>query len=194
MADAKTIIVSGLGRCGTSLVMSMLDRAGVPTVGVSPDFEDVRHNALLESHPDEWMAQARGKAVKLLDPHHFPLPDLSGVAVLFLMRDPKQQAKSQVKLMGSAFSLIARQDNRQAVRALAASNRRDTPVALARLREAGASISAIISFSALINSPVLHTQNICRSLELGTHAEAMAARVDRRTPNCLPYLREALHV
>jgi hypothetical protein len=42
MMSAPVIVVAGLGRCGTSLVMQMLAAAGLPCVGSFPDFEDDR--------------------------------------------------------------------------------------------------------------------------------------------------------
>ncbi|MHB8286386.1 MAG: hypothetical protein ACYDD1_17175 [Caulobacteraceae bacterium] len=65
-----TIIVSGLGRCGSSLTMQMLNAAGVHCVGSFPSFEGPECEAFQEGFitAERWAAVA-GRAVKLLDPH-----------------------------------------------------------------------------------------------------------------------------
>ena len=71
-----TTIVAGLGRCGTSLVMRMLDVAGLPTIGGYPDWECPETQGLLETDPAAWRSAVDGQAVKLLDAHRWQLPDL----------------------------------------------------------------------------------------------------------------------
>lgn len=39
MSDKPTIFVSGLGRCGSSMTMQMLDAAGIPCIGDYPAYE-----------------------------------------------------------------------------------------------------------------------------------------------------------
>jgi hypothetical protein len=57
------ILVAGLGRCGSSLVMRLLDAAGVPTVGTFPAFEE----QTLPRDALGWVEAYAGRAVKVLD-------------------------------------------------------------------------------------------------------------------------------
>lgn len=89
------LIVTGLGRCGTSLLMRMLDAGGLDVHGQPPGYEA------------GWTAKARsidlraidGQAVKILGAHeHRPIgrPWCSVV----LSRDPAAQAKSMLTFHG----------------------------------------------------------------------------------------------
>lgn len=101
--STASIAVAGLARCGTSLTMQMLAAAGIRTVGEWPAFEADGHHA------------GAGVAVKWLDPHRTPQPFRRGV-VIWLDRDPIQQAKSQAKLLRELMGMDA--DWRPFVRSL----------------------------------------------------------------------------
>jgi hypothetical protein len=94
---AHSIAVGGLARCGTTLMMHMLHAGGIPCMGSKPDFEVDEFNnrpvkaAFLERHS--------GHAFKLLDPHRTPLPHGFRGVLVWLDRDPAQQAKSQAKFV-----------------------------------------------------------------------------------------------
>ena len=100
MSGNPTIVVSGLGRCGSSLVMQMLHAGGVPCVGSAPDFEDERAGVPISFATMEGWA---GMAVKVLDPHRMGLP--GDVRVIWLDRDTREQARSQIKFLGVMLGL-----------------------------------------------------------------------------------------
>lgn len=191
MADRPTLIVAGLGRCGTSLVMRMLDAAGVPTIGEYPDWEDGHAQRLLEDRPDEWAKLVQGKAVKVLDAHRWRMPDLREYDLLWLSRDPREQAKSMVKLLSTAFSMI--QPDRKTVRAMASSIDRDTSAALKSIRACGRERHGLsFRFEAIIESPLTTAHAICSGFGIDhIMAAEMAAQVVKRSPQCLPYMMEA---
>src|SRR5690242_18079420 len=109
----RPIIVSGLGRCGTSLVMQMLDAGGIPCHGPFPAYEpdDVgvgRDLAKLLAIP---------KAFKMIDPHRDALfPSMQGVRVIWIDRDFEEQARSQVKMV-ETFGGFKVPRRRQTIRA-----------------------------------------------------------------------------
>ena len=71
----STVIVSGLGRCGTSLVMQMLAAGGIDCYGPFPAYEPEG----LGMGRDLPSLLALRKAFKLLDPHRdAALPSLKG--------------------------------------------------------------------------------------------------------------------
>lgn len=119
--SAPTIIVAGLGRCGTSMLMQMLHRGGVPCVGVWPAFEPEESWA----PTPEFIADSAGKAVKVLDPQRVGLP--GDVRVIWLDRDHREQAKSHAKFMNA---MLGRHIDRAGRRVLAAGMARDTQRAM----------------------------------------------------------------
>lgn len=185
------IIVSGFGRCGSSLTMQMLAAGGVPCVGEWPAYEDQRSSPL--NLDIEWLGALNDCAVKLLDPHVAPrLPKIA--AVIWLDRDPAQQAASALKFMAAMCSGI--DQGRQARRAMAASYRADRAAAHAALG-IGATPPAVdalkITFEFMIARPMEAASAITRFVErLGYQVDidAMASVVVRRTTRCLPYMLE----
>ena len=117
-----TIIVAGLGRCGTSMLMQMLHRGGMDCIGQWPDFEvpEVR-----ERVTPAFIEASRGKAVKVLDPHRVGLP--GDVRVIWLDRDHRQQARSQAKFLAAMAGIAVDREGR---RRMAASLVRDTHAAM----------------------------------------------------------------
>lgn len=91
----KNLIVSGLGRCGTSLVMQMLDAAGYPVFGEYPAYESDETSA--ENITRAFLDQHECKAIKVLDPQRAPDRIFQGSRVIFLTRNLEQQVLSQIK-------------------------------------------------------------------------------------------------
>jgi len=121
----SVIIVSGLPRSGTSMLMHMLSAAGVPMVvdGVrTPDednpqgyYEFTPVKALDAPGDKEWIAEARGKAIKIVSfflPH---LPEEHHYKILFIKRSLPEVLASQKKMLqrrGEAAGAIS--DNQMA--------------------------------------------------------------------------------
>src|SRR3990167_11411680 len=75
------VIVAGMGRCGTSLVMAMLEAAGgagAPALGARPPgYELIALREALHHRPRPdyaWCAAAAGGAGKVIEPHRYPVP------------------------------------------------------------------------------------------------------------------------
>ena len=173
-------LVSGLGRCGTSLLMQMLAAGGAPICpGINwPDFEHDANagEALL---PDD----AAG-VLKWLDPQRFEPPVFH--RAVFLTRDSKQQAKSQMKMLSAwAGAAPVRADVRRMARLL----ERDKEPALAALRKRGTFILND-SFEELITNPAGVLAGVTRCFGMSIdHAKALAC-VRKRSSDCLPYMLE----
>lgn len=103
------IIVSGLPRSGTSMMMKMLDAAGIPILTDAVrsadvdnpkgyfEFERVKD---LEKDPDRsWVAQARGKALKVISWLLKDLPDSNEYHIVFMRRDIDEILASQNKML-----------------------------------------------------------------------------------------------
>ena len=73
----RTILILGLARSGTSLLMQMLEAGGYPCFGEGPGFEPCM--------PDDipWN-EVKGKAVKVLDPQYGKFPPKGAVSYTHL--------------------------------------------------------------------------------------------------------------
>ena len=97
------IVVSGLPRSGTSMMMQMLEAGGVPvlTDGVREADEDNRRGyyeleEVKRSRRDvSWVAQAAGKAVKVVSMLLYELPEDRHYRVVFMRRDMDEVLASQ---------------------------------------------------------------------------------------------------
>lgn len=107
MTSKEIIIVSGLPRSGTSLMMQMLKSGGVELVTdqlrtADPDnpkgyFE---YEAVKEiEHDSTWLPNARGKAVKMISMLLFHLPTTERYRILFMERDLDEVLQSQEAML-----------------------------------------------------------------------------------------------
>lgn len=189
------LFVAGLGRCGTTMAMRMLDKGGIPVAGPRPAYED-KHMAYTTPYyiRQEWVLEQAGRAVKWIDPLRSPLlwDVWTGGEVVFLLmrRDPEHQARSTGKFLGEKLS-------KAVVAAVAASIRQDQKTTEAYLERAGNVYS--MSFEWALKEPAEAAAKlaaICKTVlgrDLDTDAAARA--VIRRTPWCAPDLaiEEQLH-
>lgn len=108
MSDSNDIIiVSGLPRSGTSLMMQMLHAGGVPAMTDelrtadedNPkgyfEFEKVKKIRDDKS----WLPAARGKAIKMISMLLYDLPDSERYRIIFMRRDLDEIVVSQEKML-----------------------------------------------------------------------------------------------
>lgn len=101
----EIVVVSGLPRSGTSMLMKMLDAGGVPVLTDELRTSDVdnpggyfEHERIkdLESEQDKsWLRQARGKALKVISHLLKALPDDNYYRVILIRRDLEEIIQSQ---------------------------------------------------------------------------------------------------
>lgn len=120
----EIIAVSGATRSGSSLMMRLLAAAGVPTIHELDHSMEHSGMVRLATGDAAWLAGAEGHAVKLLDITHYPPPAGRKYRVIWMNRDPHEQAKSQLKFMNYLQPGIA-DIRRETVRALAGSIKHD---------------------------------------------------------------------
>ncbi|MAT68731.1 MAG: sulfotransferase family protein [Planctomycetaceae bacterium] len=104
------IVVSGLPRSGTSLMMQMLAAGGVPTMTdgqrvADPDnprgyLEDERVKRLQQDA--RWLPEARGQAIKVISQLLTALPASETYRVIFMRRDLEEVLASQAKMLARA--------------------------------------------------------------------------------------------
>jgi hypothetical protein len=105
--DDEIIIVSGLPRSGTSLMMQMLDKGGIPIVTDhvrTADADNPRGYYELErvkalKRDASWLPEVRGKAVKVISQLLYELPSNHRYRVIFMERDLDEVIPSQQKML-----------------------------------------------------------------------------------------------
>jgi hypothetical protein len=116
------VVVSGLPRSGTSMAMGMLEAGGLPIVtdglraadASNPkgyyEFERVKE---LDKPGDQaWLADARGKAVKIISFLLTHLPESYDYQVVFMQRDLDEVMASQNKMLASRGEAAGADDTR----------------------------------------------------------------------------------
>ena len=105
--DNEIIIVSGLPRSGTSLMMQMLDNGGVPVVTDhirTADTDNPRGYYEFErvkkiKDDVSWLPETRGKAFKMVSQLLYELPANETYRVIFMERDLDEMIRSQEKML-----------------------------------------------------------------------------------------------
>lgn len=189
MSD-HVFLVCGFGRCGSSLVMQMLEAGGFPVTGKWPAFED---DIVMQGAPAARWASMIGKAVKSIDTHVFPPPISIKYRAILMTRDHQQQAKSTAKFTRVVNGL---EIGRAGRRRLAESYRKDSPAMLATLHDlCGDKGWSSLSFERLLADPfgsaVQIAQNATGEARPNLDISAMTRAVRSREPHCLPGMLEA---
>lgn len=185
---APILFVAGFGRCGTTMMMTMLDRGGIQCAGPRPDYEV---DQMAPGGPDlEWVRAQSGKAVKWISPLYTPIrpADLEHIpaAIIYMQRNLREMAASQVKFLGSMISVNAR----HARRVMAANMQKEEPAQEAMLNKLGTVYH--FTFEWVIAHPRDAAQKLAAivSHEFGLNFDVEAAgRVPlSRDPRCAPDL------
>lgn len=104
----EIIVVSGLPRSGTSMMMQMLNEGGIPVLsdGIREadnsnpkgymEFEKVKRLHLDQN----WMDEAEGKAVKIISHLLNYMPDMFNYKIIMMERDLSEVIMSQQKMLG----------------------------------------------------------------------------------------------
>ena len=102
------VIVSGLPRSGTSMMMKMLEAGGIPPLTdeireADPDnprgYYEYERVKQLDKGDTEWIGQAKGRAVKVISALLQHLPDNYHYRVIFLERHMPEILASQRKML-----------------------------------------------------------------------------------------------
>jgi len=105
--DSEIIIVSGLPRSGTSLMMQMLVRGGFEAVTDhirAADTDNPRGYYEFEKvkkikEDASWLPETRGKVFKMVSQLLFDLPPSENYRVIFMQRDLDEMLVSQEKML-----------------------------------------------------------------------------------------------
>lgn len=176
--------VCGFGRCGSTMVMSMLAAGGVPIAGglTEPPYE-------LPGVRKAWSLPLAGRAVKLLDSaQHYGVPPAAAWRFIWLDRDPIQQARSHIKFINIFMAAPTADD---AVELFAASYKKDRQPLLDLLRRNGT--VTILSYERVLADPS-GTARKLSNIYPGLDADSAAATVHERDGICRPDLAVELAI
>jgi Sulfotransferase domain len=106
------VVVSGLPRSGTSMMMKMLSAGGLPIVTDGKRVADESNpegyfelEAVKDLDKDtdrRWLRDARGRGVKILSPLLASLPDSYNYSVIYMLRDLREIIASQDAMLARA--------------------------------------------------------------------------------------------
>jgi hypothetical protein len=108
--DKKIIVVSGLPRSGTSMMMKMLEEGGIPILtdairGADNDNPNGYYEfELVKKLPDgqnQWLADANYRAVKIISALLEHLPASYRYKIIFMEREPREILASQQKMLAN---------------------------------------------------------------------------------------------
>jgi hypothetical protein len=116
------VVVSGLPRSGTSMAMKMLEAGGLPVLtdglraadGSNPNgyFEFERVKELDKAGDTAWLAEARGKAVKIISWLVTYLPESYDYQVIFMRRNLDEIIASQNAMLDARQEARGAADDR----------------------------------------------------------------------------------
>lgn len=178
------IIVSGLPRSGTSMLMHMLLEGGVPLLsdGGRPADESNPHGYFeyepvkgLENNSDiSWLSDARGKAVKVISFLLTWLPETYDYSVIFMQRNLDEIIASQHEMLEKREESVDRGDAAR-TRAVYANHLTEVERLLAR-RSCFRTLS--VSHRDTIENPEQQARRISVFLGRSLDVRRMAAIVD----------------
>ncbi len=177
------VVVSGLPRSGTSMVMKMLEAGGLPilTDGLRTADEDnpkgyyevERVKRLAEESDKSWLAEARGKGIKVISYLLRSLPSRFNYRVVFIRREMEEVLASQRKMLARRGETEETAPER--MRALFDDDLWRARSLLAHRPEFE---TIELHYSAVLARPLEEAHRLAAFLGGGLDAEAMAAAVD----------------
>ncbi len=182
------VIVAGFGRCGSSLCMQMLSLGGMPCAGRWPAYEpaETRGIVLGETLSLEWLHSIDGHAVKVLDPQNGRIPEGPDYFVIWLSRDPAEQARSQMKLVNMMGFPVTREMRTKFRRSYV----EDRPAAMRSLFGCKPKAIVEVQYEQLIRRPLdtakLIAGHITRYGGKELDAAKMASAVRKTDPRAAP--------
>jgi hypothetical protein len=177
------IVVSGLPRSGTSMMMRMLDAAGLSIVTDAireADEDNPRGYFELEQVKDldkggdkSWLPGHRGKVIKIISFLLTDLPDSCFYKVVFMRRDLDEVIASQNKMLVRRDEKVDGDDEK--MKELYARHLRKLEV---QLGERGNFEILDVHYREVIDDPRAQARRVGKFLGLSDRADAMAEAVD----------------
>lgn len=178
------VVVSGLPRSGTSLMMQMLDAGGLPPLtdherSADEDnpkgyYEFEQAKALKDGNA-KWVAQAQGNAVKIISALLEYLPANQRYKVIFMRREISEILASQRKMLERRGERSTVDDEQ-----MSHMYRRHLSSVEAWLAAQEHIDTLYINYAQLLDDPTVQIQRLLTFLGLPLDAQAMQAVPDKR--------------
>jgi hypothetical protein len=182
------IVVSGLPRSGTSMMMQMLAAGGAPILsdGVrradasnpSGYFELEAVKALDKPGDRRWLAEARGRAVKIVSALLEYLPESYNYKVIFMERPLVEVLASQDAMLARADASDAATPDAASRAALVAEYERHLRRVRTLIARRACFEALSVSYTATVADPHAAAEQVVRFVDLPLDVDAMAASVD----------------
>lgn len=186
----RRLAVTGCGRCGSSLIMQMLDAGGVRCTDAYPAYEDVRLNHRLQARP----ALHTDGAVKILTYLFEQDPTFVERSCptdwIWVHRDFGEMAKSQVKFLVLVTGIPMPADEQVAAAAGFRAQVEAESLRWPPLLSEGPHRRLTVSFENTLADPLGTALAIEQFLGRSLDLVQMARRVRPRAPQCLTGLLE----
>jgi len=177
------LIVTGLPRSGTSLLMQMLHAAGLPILSDDArEADEDNPRGYFEYAPvkklltdSRWLAEARGKAIKIVAPLLFALPPALPCRVILCERNLDEVLRSQERMLLRRQEPIPAPEHR---RMLKAEYLRTLHRLKAMLASRPATELLVLDYHAAVAGPLATAQKLNAFLGGNLDIAAMAAAVD----------------
>ena len=181
--EDTAVIVSGLPRSGTSMMMQMLAAGGLPLLTDGEraadesnprgyfEYERAKRGALDAS----WLDEARGKAVKIVAPMLLNLPLERGCRVIFLERPLGELIASQLQML----KRLGREGGRLSERQLSATYRKQVDQLRQALSGAPADVRVLcVRYAEALADPAVVAARVNAFLGGGLDEKSMIAAVE----------------
>jgi len=184
MKEKTIVIVSGLPRSGTSMIMQMLQAGGVRLLTDDwrkPDEDNPKGYYELErvktiKKDKSWLRKAQGKAVKIISFLLKYLPEDYNYQLIFINRDIKEILLSQRQMLMRRKKAVDKTSDRQ----LARSFRRHLKEIKDWLGRQTNIKTLYLDYRKIIADPMRSAQTINRFLGGNLDSKAMVAAVDKK--------------
>lgn len=184
ISGRPVVIVSGLPRSGTSMVMRMIRAGGLEVVsdgvrGGNEDnphgyFEHERIKSLADGNAERWLKSCRGRALKVVSPLLKHLPRELNYQVIFIERDLEEVLDSQGRMLRNR-GVREEDESRQALRE---AFERDLEAIRRFLARAPNFRTLFLSHAEVLALPAAAAGKINAFLGSGLDEAAMASGVD----------------
>lgn len=181
--DSDIVVISGLPRSGTSMMMKMLEAGGLPPITDSLrvadadnpkgyyEFERVKQ---LDKGDTSWVPEARGKVVKVISALLKYLPAGEQYKVIFIRRNMPEILASQRKMLANRGEDPDKMDDAQ----MAILFEKHVQQIEAWLKEQPNFDVLYVHYSDILSDPVTEAQRISAFLNGRVDAEKMVEVVD----------------
>lgn len=189
MNKNEILVVSGFGRCGTSLVMQMLYDGGMPVYyDKAGSFETDKATQLPRN--DKWLDDCKGKAVKILDLHRFVPTPRFDYRFIWISRRPRDQAASTVKFWKATGNRFRKKDQELKTHLRVSYTRDMTICNDVMLALANRKLPLMLQFENIITNSLDSAGRISNFVEEPLDIDKMKMAVLPRQPECLDYMME----